>query len=416
MPKSDPETLSILLSELAALKAEVVHLKANQPSPPVQPLQTGMTSTRRNLLKRLAGAAAVGFMAASVGHEAPFVKAGSGTGATLQIDTQNSSGNSALSTILESPSSGFPVTYTMSGNLFRVNNRGGTGGAPTIVGGNVAITGYTFGQASGIKVGVHGETDIGTPDNIYSYGVEGVSDGYSSAGVYGYSRNNGVGVQGYSPVGSGYGGLFTGNRAPLRLTSNSYAGVPTSRSIYHYPGEFWVDNTGAVYYCTTEGTESIPNLANWRKLAGPTSAGTLHLLSTPYRAVNTMDGTDLNNFKGALEPFADVSGVGSVRQNFVGSGGSSGVPSNALAITGHLHVHPGTESLKLKPGFGYLTAWQQGRPYPTATPTRGIATVYFLRGAVASSQFTVALSAAGQFSVASDTYTHLLVDITGYYL
>ncbi len=259
-----------------------------------------ITTTRRNLLKRLAGATAFGLLGASVGHEAPFVKAGFGTGATFQIDTLNSSGNIALSTILESPSSGLPANYTMSANLFRVNNRGGTGSAPTLVGGNVAIIGYTFGQASGVKVGVHGETDIGTPENIYSYGVQGISDGYSSAGVYGYSRNNGAGVQGYSPIGSGYGGLFTGNRAPLRLTSNSYPGVPTSRSIYHYPGEFWVDNTGAVYYCTTEGLESAATLANWRKLAGPTTTGTLHLLPTPYRAVNTLDGTDLNSFKGAL--------------------------------------------------------------------------------------------------------------------
>ncbi len=92
------------------------------------------------------------------------------------------------------------------------------------------------------------------------------------------------------------------------------------------------------------------------------------------------------------------------------------MPSNALAIVGHLHVHPGTENLKLKPGFGYLTAWKRGSAYPLATPTLGIASIYFLRGAVASSQFTVALSTSGQFSVASDTSTHLLVDITGYYL
>ena len=153
------------------------------------------------------------------------------------------------------------------------------------------------------------------------------------------------------------------------------------------------------------------------RLAGPGSAGTLHLLPTPYRAVNTIDGTDLNTFKGALEPFGeDVSGAGAVTQNFTARGGSSGVPLNALAIIGYLHVHPGTESLKLKPGFGYLTAWQQGNAYPLATPARGIATVYFLRGAVASSQFTVGLSTTGQFSVASDTATHLLVDIVGYYL
>lgn len=72
--------------------------------------------------------------------------------------------------------------------------------------------------------------------------------------------------------------------------------------------------------------------------------------------------------------------------------------------------------MKIKPGFGYLTVWKQGTAYPTATATEGIASVYFIRGAVASSQFVVALSATGQFSVASATVTDLLVDITGYYL
>ena len=114
------------------------------------------------------------------------------------------------------------------------------------------------GQSNSTKVGVYGETDVGTPDNLSTYGVQGVSDGYSSAGVYGYSRNDGVGVEGYSPVGSGYGGLFSGNRAPLRLTSGTYFEVH-HRSLYHYPGEFWVDNSGAVYYCITGGNESASN-------------------------------------------------------------------------------------------------------------------------------------------------------------
>jgi hypothetical protein len=77
-------------------------------------------------------------------------------------------------------------------------------------------------------------------------------------GVVAEGTNNGVvgvgtgraGVVGGSD--NGYGGWFTGGRAPLMLGPSSTAGAPNSGT--HQMGELYVDVNGVLYFCTGTGT------------------------------------------------------------------------------------------------------------------------------------------------------------------
>jgi hypothetical protein len=87
-------------------------------------------------------------------------------------------------------------------------------------------------------------------DGGYAFGVFGRCDAPQGAGVSGRNdAENGDAVSGYSP--KGYGGHFTGGRAPLRLDPSSTLGAPTAGS--HLRGEFFVDGNGELFYCKADG-------------------------------------------------------------------------------------------------------------------------------------------------------------------
>ncbi len=66
--------------------------------------------------------------------------------------------------------------------------------------------------------------------------------------VHGLSQN-GVAVQGESV--SGYGGDFSGGRAPLVLRAATTAGAPATGN--HTTGELFVDSTGKLFFCSASG-------------------------------------------------------------------------------------------------------------------------------------------------------------------
>jgi hypothetical protein len=70
------------------------------------------------------------------------------------------------------------------------------------------------------------------------FGVSGASDSPLGAGVNGFS--------------AGYGGQFSGDRAPLRLKPAAVAGHPTTE--LHQKGELFVDVNGDLFYCKVDGT------------------------------------------------------------------------------------------------------------------------------------------------------------------
>lgn len=99
--------------------------------------------------------------------------------------------------------------------------------------------------------------DYGILSTSYgSHGVVGVSSNVSGyAGVYGGNSNSGgYGVKGEST--NGYGGAFTGGKAPLLLTPSASASAPTHSA---GQGSIWLTSTCVIYVNTDGGT-------TWQKL------------------------------------------------------------------------------------------------------------------------------------------------------
>jgi len=136
---------------------------------------------------------------------------------------------------------------------------------------------YGKGQRTGVRgegprTGVEGHAGPASASGGFagSAGVVGTtSSSFASSGVFGAalfpSAGHGVVGQGNGPdyagvrgsSDSGYGGFFTGARAPLRLFPASSAGRPTGN---HRKGELYMDSNAALYVCTAEGTPGT-----WRR-------------------------------------------------------------------------------------------------------------------------------------------------------
>jgi len=84
-----------------------------------------------------------------------------------------------------------------------------------------------------------------------AFGVFGRCNAANGAGVSGCNdAENGDAVSGFSP--NGYGGHFTGGRAPLRLHPAVTVGAPTTGT--HQNGELFVDRNGDLFYCKIGGS------------------------------------------------------------------------------------------------------------------------------------------------------------------
>jgi hypothetical protein len=132
-------------------------------------------------------------------------------------------------------------------------------------------TAETAGVRGTGKTGVWGSTGVTGYSGVYGqhtgsfgYGLVGDGRGSSGAGVLGRNndssgvRGEGVnGVQGKAT--SGYGGLFEGGKAQLKIVPKGSVGKPTSGA--HTKGEVYMDSAGALFVCMAGGTPGT-----WRKV------------------------------------------------------------------------------------------------------------------------------------------------------
>jgi hypothetical protein len=133
-------------------------------------------------------------------------------------------------------------------------------------------TGYGFGVAGDTTSGANTAADIGYAragvfgrNNGSGTGVLGLSVNHDGDGVWGHGK---VGVHGSSPNGNGvlgeggtgYGGVFKGIRAQVRLTPATRAGKPIGGT--HQIGELYLDKLGALFICTGAGSPGT-----WRKVS-----------------------------------------------------------------------------------------------------------------------------------------------------
>jgi hypothetical protein len=235
--------------------------------------------------------------------------------------------------IIGASNSGTLTTALSGGSTFQVTN-GGTAGA----GGRVASLYGTSSATNG--VGVIGNA-VG-PDAIGVYGRSGGSQGNGVYGEHNNTSTSGTGVRGVSNFGIGVVGsgstydFQAAGTGKVLLTGNGVANPPAGSSLV---GTIAKDSTGNLWACVASGTPGT-----WRKLAGVTTAGSLHLLETPTRVYDSRAGeapavtpkTALSNATRTIDCTENSSGVPT---------GATGVLLNVTAVSstanGYLSVTPG---------------------------------------------------------------------------
>jgi hypothetical protein len=187
--------------------------------------------------------------------------------------------------------------------------------------------------------------------------------------------NNGYGIE---AVGAAGNALFFGS-------GGSPLGFPA------WAGTLVVDGEGNWWGATASSDVD----GQWRKLAGPGTSGSLHLLAAPIRMYDSRPGE-----VPPIEPKAPLA-PNAARAIDV-TANASGVPGAARGALITLTV-TGTGS----PGFA--SAWPTG-PWP------GTSSINFTTASATIATTTVVGLAGGTFQILSNTSTDVLIDVIGYYI
>ena len=279
--------------------------------------------------------------------------------------------------------SGTNTTTLTGGSTFQVTNGGSAEGA--------SIYGTTN-ATQGIGVRGHASGTEGI-------GVYGRNTGTSGTGVYGEHNNTstpGTGVIGISNNGTGIIGsgtsfdLLANGSGRVLLAKNGVANPPAGSST---AGTIAKDSAGNVWVCVATG-----NPGTWRKIAGATTSGSLHLLPAPKRVYDSRPGEP--PAVDPKQPLAGATRTIDCKQN------SSGVPANAsglvlnitvvtLSANGFLAVSPG--------GTGFTGTSTMNWTAPGTIIANGASV-----GSGPNATIDITVGGGGN--------TNFIVDVFGYYL
>lgn len=242
--------------EIAGLRSQLTAVATRAPSP----VETDIEVTGRRRFLALAGGAAAVAAGTMVAKGATPVAAALGD---LAIEsTVSASAGAAISTVVDySPKSSGQVDY------FRVTDE------------MTSVTGIDpfYGRYLPAAVAGHART---TSDRVVT-GVTGLSEVAGGNGVLGIATgaDGSYGVWGISETGNGVVGrsvsgydFFADGSGRIGLAAHVFVGPPQSGS--YTSGDIIRDSQGAVWACVIAGAPGV-----WRKLAGPTSAGSFHAVS-----------------------------------------------------------------------------------------------------------------------------------------
>ncbi|MEY2400514.1 MAG: hypothetical protein QOJ08_625 [Ilumatobacteraceae bacterium] len=155
-------------------------------------------------------------------------------------------------------------------------------------------------------------------------------------------------------------------------------------------GALYVDGAGDWWGCaTTEATNAV-----WRKLAGPDTAGQLHILPAPVRVYDSRSGQ-----QPPIGPKSQT--VPNEARTIDTTQNLSGVPTNANAVLITLTI-TGPQVA------GFATAWPSG-DWP------GTSNVNFAARQDIAATAIVGCGFGGTIQVLSNAPTDFLVDVSGYY-
>jgi hypothetical protein len=159
-------------------------------------------------------------------------------------------------------------------------------------------------------------------------------------------------------------------------------------------GEVVADQTGTLWACVAAGTPG-----SWRKLAGPTSAGALHLLPSPKRVYDSRPNTSPAQGPKTPLPAGNVARTIDLKHN------GSTVPAGARgALVTVLLVNAANAS-------GNFTIWSNSQPKPPSnTLVWGGSAGRFTTLAV------TAVDADAKVKIDASHQTNVVLDVVGYYL
>ena len=321
-----------------------------------------------------------------------------------------------------SPAAGtYPASY-LYGNTAHLNDVTG-GNNNVMVGQSCTVTYLCNGVA-----GYDGPTGLGTPNGIGAFTAPSPATYHALTPKRILDSRDGTG---------GLSGPFSSHVARMFQVTGGTSGVPSSATAV--TGNLTVtgqSNLGYLYIGPvamnnpTSSTLNFPlndDRANavtvalggtgslWVTYAAPTSGPTAHVIFdvtgyftpdmsgatyhalSPTRILDTRDGTG-----GLSGPFSSH-----IARTFGVTGGSSGVPSNAIAVTGNVTV---TQQSNL----GYLSVGPVAQNNPTSS------TLNFPVNDDRANAVTVALGGGGTLSVTYAAPTlgptaHVIFDVTGYF-
>ena len=210
-------------------------------------------------------------------------------------------------------------------------------------------------------------------------------------GVYGYTSHAGYGVIGSGGGAASRGVLARGSRSNLLISAEGVAAP--SRTANYVLGDVINDSTGNLWLNVEAGAPG-----KWRKLAGPSTAGSLQLLATPKRVYST---------RAADEPVAvgPKTPLSAGTRTIDCTAGSSGVPTGATGLV--LNVTAIAASAN-----GFLSV------SPGASGFSGTSTLnWTANGAVVANGVTVGSGAAATIDVTigGGGTADFIVDVMGFY-
>jgi hypothetical protein len=303
---------------------------------------------------------------------------------------------------------GFTTTGTSNttlsgGTSFRVV----AGSSDSVGGRSVAIFGS---QTSYSGVAVYGREDgssggsgvVGSSSSFSGTGVEGVATGPFATGVYGLdnagSSGPGVGVSGESSFGVGVradgftADYVAAGSGKLQLLTAGQSGSPTATGSI---GTIARDSAGNLWYAYATN--------KWRKIAGTGTGGAFHPVD-PARVYDSRWPGEAGKFNDGSRRNISVANARNLNGGAISV--ANFVPAGATAVTGNLTV-AGTEG-----SAGGIAVMPGG-----ASAYRVSNLSWQGSGRLIANSFTATLNTNRQLRIfCFGNRTHVVIDITGYYL
>ena len=320
-----------------------------------------------------AGAAAAAAGAAGLVAGAPSAAATDGGNLVLGTYTNTSAGATAI-VLTGHPGYGFGSIDTSYPGTFTIYQP--------------ALFGYAAGSASNVGGMFSSSAD-------QAYGAVASSSGtYGTGLVAAAGGDNGTGLLATSQSATGTGAVVAGDHVALQLAPFSLVRTaPTGDSVPHQQGDLVEDSSGNLWLCTQAGTPGT-----WRKLAGPDTAGALHVLPVPVRVYDSRAGAPPH-----VAPQTPLAANTARRLDLKVNG--SGVPAGASAVLLTCMVVNATA------GSGNLTVWANGHSRPASNTL-----VWGGTSGRASTQAISAVDASAKVLVQASIQTDLVLDVVGYHL